>query len=45
VEVARLQDQILVRDAKDPASGSLSFDSTTWQSFIVDLRNGSFGCR
>jgi hypothetical protein len=42
VEVAQQPGRVLVRDAKDPGSGTLAFDPAAWQGFLADLRNGSF---
>lgn len=42
VEVAWTQNQVLVRDAKNPAGPSLAFDETVWQQFIRGIKSGDF---
>ena len=41
-EVARVGENIRVRDDKDPASGVLSFDRDEWESFLSGVRDGAF---
>jgi hypothetical protein len=43
VEVARLDDRYLIRDAKDPEAGPLVFTTTQWRAFTDRLRAGAFG--
>ncbi|SFB37004.1 protein of unknown function [Amycolatopsis marina] len=38
VEVGWDVPDALVRDSKDPASGTLTFDHGQWRAFLADLR-------
>jgi Domain of unknown function (DUF397) len=42
VEVALLDDQIMVRDAKNPRGPVLRFTPTEWSAFLDGARNGEF---
>jgi hypothetical protein len=42
VEVAKIDDRYLIRDAKDLAAGPLVFTSTQWHAFTTGLRSGTF---
>jgi Domain of unknown function (DUF397) len=42
VEVALLDDQVAVRDAKDHAGPVLLFTPHEWTAFITGVRNGEF---
>ena len=44
VETAKLPDGgRAVRDSKDPNGPVLRFAGTEWQTFVVGIKNGSFG--
>jgi hypothetical protein len=40
VEVASLDDTLLVRDSKDPHGSQLSFIAADWAAFVTELRDG-----
>ena len=42
VEVALLDDQVAVRDAKDRAGPVLVFSATEWEAFVGGVRGGEF---
>ena len=42
VEVARLEDRVAVRDAKDKASPILLFTAAEWDAFVSGVRAGEF---
>jgi hypothetical protein len=42
VEVALLDDQVAVRDAKDRAGPVLLFTPREWTAFVAGARNGEF---
>ena len=42
VEVALLDNQVAVRDAKDKASPILLFTPREWEAFITGVRGGEF---
>jgi hypothetical protein len=42
VEVAVTDDVAFMRDSKQPNTGHLSFDATTWSGFMSDLKAGRF---
>lgn len=42
VEVARVGDDYLVRDSKDPGGPTLTFDSAEWLAFIKSAAAGEF---
>jgi hypothetical protein len=42
VEVARLADRYLIRDAKDPGTEPLAFTAAQWRAFTAGLRSGTF---
>lgn len=43
VEVARIDDQIAVRDSKDPEGPALLFTTREWQAFLAGILAGEFG--
>lgn len=47
VEVAFANDEVLVRDSKNPAGPVLRFNSAEWAAFVAGARDGEFdapGC-
>ncbi len=42
VEVAFVQDSVLLRDSKDPSGPLLSFTLAEWAAFLVGVRDGTF---
>jgi hypothetical protein len=42
VEVAILQDRVVVRDAKDRAGPVLVFTASEWAAFVGGVRGGEF---
>ena len=42
VEVAHSDDQIAVRDSKDPSGPMLLFTRREWQAFLAGVRDGEF---
>ena len=42
VEVAHGDDQIAVRDSKDPAGPMLLFTPLEWRAFVAGVRDGEF---
>jgi hypothetical protein len=42
VEVAILQDRVVVRDAKDRAGPVLVFTASEWTAFVSGVRGGEF---
>jgi uncharacterized protein DUF397 len=45
VEVAILDDQVVVRDAKDRAGPVLVFSTSEWRAFVGGVRGGEFDPR
>ena len=42
VEVAKVDDQFLVRDSKDPDGPTLSFTAEEWVAFVEGVEGGEF---
>ena len=42
VEVAFIQDQVAVRDSKDPSGPVLVFDAHEWLAFVAGTVDGEF---
>ena len=42
VEVAQIDDQIAVRDSKDPSGPVLVFTPHEWRAFLAGVRDGEF---
>jgi hypothetical protein len=42
VEVAKVDDQYLVRDSKNPDTAALSFTSEEWVAFVQGVQAGEF---
>lgn len=42
VQVAVRDDQVVVRDSKDPDGPILTFTATEWDCFLVGVREGEF---
>lgn len=42
VEVAVVQDSLMVRDSKDPNGPTLSYSVAAWREFIAEVRRGNF---
>ncbi|NUR73357.1 MAG: DUF397 domain-containing protein [Hamadaea sp.] len=42
VEVAVLDDEVLVRDSKDPHGPVLRYSRAEWQAFLAGVREGEF---
>jgi hypothetical protein len=45
VEVAFLDQDVAVRDSKDPAGPVLTFTGDEWSAFVDDVRRGEFDPR
>ncbi|MGX6604311.1 DUF397 domain-containing protein [Micromonosporaceae bacterium Da 78-11] len=43
VEVAKVEDQYLVRDSKNPDAAALEFTTDEWDAFLGGVVNGEFG--
>ncbi|AGL13999.1 DUF397 domain-containing protein [Actinoplanes sp. N902-109] len=43
IEVAKIGDDYLIRDSKDPAVEPLRFPATAWHAFLTGIRAGEFG--
>ncbi|WP_430781091.1 DUF397 domain-containing protein [Actinoplanes sp. G11-F43] len=43
VEVARVAEQVLIRDSKVPGSAILSFSREEWDAFVAGVKAGDFG--
>lgn len=43
VEVARIEDRLLVRDSKNPAIAPLCFTERQWAEFVAGVKAGTFG--
>jgi hypothetical protein len=42
VEIAKVDDAVLMRDAKDPDGVALAFSAAGWAAFLVDVKAGVF---
>jgi hypothetical protein len=42
VEVARVDDQYLIRDSKNPEAPALSFTQAEWDAFVEGVAAGEF---
>lgn len=42
VEVARVEDQYLIRDSKNPDAAALSFTAAEWKAFVEGVNAGEF---
>ena len=42
VEVARVEDQYLIRDSKNPESAALAFSKAEWDAFVEGVAAGEF---
>jgi hypothetical protein len=42
VEVAKVEDQYLIRDSKNPEAPALSFTSAEWDAFVEGVAAGEF---
>lgn len=42
VEAAFVNDQVLIRDSKDPEGAVLRFDHEEWKAFLAGVADGSF---
>jgi Domain of unknown function (DUF397) len=42
VEVAKVNDQYLIRDSKNPNGAPLSFTPEEWDAFVAGVRAGEF---
>lgn len=40
IEVAKLGDDYLIRDSKNPAAPPLRFPAAVWHQFLADVREG-----
>jgi hypothetical protein len=40
IEVAMAQDRIAIRDSKDRTGPALVVDSTEWEAFVTEVREG-----
>ncbi|RBQ16584.1 DUF397 domain-containing protein [Spongiactinospora rosea] len=45
VAVAFLNGRVAIRDSKNPNSGTLTFTTTEWQTFLGKLRSGDTEAR
>ncbi|HWS31683.1 MAG TPA: DUF397 domain-containing protein [Actinoplanes sp.] len=43
VEVARVAEQVLIRDSKVPGGAILTFTREEWIAFVAGVRDGDFG--
>jgi len=43
VEVAKVDDQYLIRDSKNPSAAALSFTEEEWVAFVAGVNAGEFG--
>jgi hypothetical protein len=43
VEVARVDNGVMLRDSKDSDGPTLTFSRTEWTSFVSALKEGGFG--
>ena len=42
VEVAKVSDQYLIRDSKNPSAAALSFTEEEWNAFVAGVTAGEF---
>lgn len=42
VEVAKVEDQYLIRDSKNPEVAALSFSKDEWEAFVEGVTAGEF---
>ncbi len=42
VEVAFVEESVLVRRSQDPSGPALTFSGPEWAAFVADVRNGEF---
>lgn len=42
VEVAKVDDQYLIRDSKNPDAAALSFTPAEWDAFVLGVAAGEF---
>jgi hypothetical protein len=42
VEVARVEESVVLRDSKDPDGAMLLFTEAEWSAFLRGAQNGSF---
>lgn len=42
VEIARINDEIAVRDSKNPTAGYLTATPAEWSTFLAALKHGRF---
>ena len=42
IEIARVGDEIAMRDSKDPSGPILRYTQAEWQAFIVGAKSGDF---
>ena len=42
VEVAKVEDQYLIRDSKNPGAPALSFTKDEWEAFVLGVNSGEF---
>lgn len=42
VEVAKVDDQYLIRDSKNPEAAALSFTKAEWEAFVEGVTAGEF---
>ena len=45
VEVALMEQSVVVRDSKDPSGPMLTFSLPEWVAFLAGVRNGEFDAR
>lgn len=45
VEIARIGDQVAVRDSKHPRGAVLAFTAAEWEAFIGGVKAGEFDLR
>ena len=43
VEVAKVGDEVLIRDSKDPHAAPLRFTGAEWEAFVAGVAAGEFG--
>lgn len=43
VEVARVAEQVLIRDSKIPGGAILAFTREEWNAFVAGVKDGDFG--
>lgn len=42
VEVAKVEDQYLIRDSKNPDAAPLAFTKAEWEAFVAGVRGDDF---